>query len=205
MIYLNQALKQYFTTGIDNNNVKSIKLKWINPDQEIGEITTGIEIEESATGEYYVELENDFLDVVGVWTLWAEITDVDDNVFPGTPFQIVVSEEGTGQTPVTLEGIKSYLAITTTDKDEEIKALIPMLIQKYLEIRNAPFKTVGDVTIYPEGMEYVIAQMYKYISNKSGDALSESIGNYSITNRTNYMGFPSSITSLIKKYSGRVI
>jgi len=205
MIYLNQALKQYFTTGIDNDNVKSIKLKWINPDQETGEITTGIEVESSADGEYYVELENDFLDVAGVWTFWAEVTDVDDNIFPGTPFQIVVSEEGTGQIPVTLEGIKSYLGITTSDKDEEIKVMIPMLMQKYLEIRNAPYETVGDVTIYPEGMEYVIAQMYKHISSKDGDALSESIGNYSITKRTNYMGFPTSITCLIKKYQGRVI
>lgn len=205
MIYKNQAIRQYFTTGIDNANVKSIKLKWINPDQETGEITDDIEVKTAATGEYYIDFENDFLDVAGVWTFWAEITDTNDNVFPGTPFQLTITEEGTGEIPVTLEGIKTYLGITGTSKDAEINVLIPMLIQKYMEIRNAPFETVGDITVYPDGMEYVIAQMYKYIADKDGDTLSEHIGNYSISKRTNYMGFPSSITSLIKKYNGKVI
>lgn len=199
MLYKNQAIKQFFTTGINNDVVKEIVLKYKSPDGVEGMIDEDIEVSIASNGTYYIDIANDFFNQAGTWVLWSQITDTDDNIFPGTPFTIEVLEEGVGKYPVTKEIIKSYLGIADTLQDTAIEALIPALIEAFLNIRNAPFDVQNGVTLYPVGFEFIISKMYEHITKKNGDVSSEHIGNYSASYITTN-AFPPSITSLIKRY-----
>lgn len=203
MIYINDSLKQYFITGIDNSAVKEVSLFYKTPGGFSSVIQDNIEVEDAETGKYYFIFPVDFLDEVGRWTFWSFVIDLDDNEFTGTPFQLDVLDKGTGQYTVTKDSIKSFLGITDETQDNKISALLPLLIEQYKNIRNAPFDVDKYGTIlFPPGFEATIAMMYDYLTNSgSKDISSESIGSYSVSYKDKGdFGYPSSIISTIKRY-----
>jgi len=202
MIYQGQSLRQFFTTGIPDTDVKEIELKYIKPSGIESKITEDITLEAGST--YYVDFLAGFLDEPGIWTFWSFVKDELDNTFPGTPFQIRVIAEGTGPLPITKEFIKSYLGISDTTQDAKIDAQIPLLVEDYMNIRNAPFsRTAGGTIVYPDSFPVVIAEMYNYKNTPDVGIVSERIGDYSVSYRDRwdiYKGYPLSITRSIKQF-----
>jgi hypothetical protein len=106
----------------------------------------------------------------------------------------------------TVTKVKSYLGISDTTQDSKISALIPLVEQQYLEIRNAPWE-VDDQgeTVYPVGSDITAAEMIQYKLNNSTinyELQSETIGSYSYNRSTasRNKGYPSEIVSAIKRY-----
>lgn len=127
----------------------------------------------------------------------------------------------------TVEAVKEYLSITDEASDVKIARLIPLCERAYLDIRGAPWDTVGtltlfwgtewinehsfsgvpdDTVVYPEGSDITIADMiaYKLRQDPGMAALaSESINSYSysVANGATYKGWPISIVGSIKKFT----
>lgn len=125
----------------------------------------------------------------------------------------------------TIEEVKEYLGITDEKSDIKIGRLIPKCTRDYLDIRNAPWDTVGTLTylgtavelestfsilpddtiVYPDGAKETIAEMISYkLNNQPGEAniASESINSYSKSygSGKTYKGYPVSIVGSIKKF-----
>ena len=117
------------------------------------------------------------------------------------------------------------MAITTLNKvntilglsgqDDLVSALIPLVEEEYLNIRNRPFDiaqvitgaelTVGDPdTVYPIGAEMTAIQMigYRIAKRSSQGVASESLGDHSISYEAVSGGveYPKSITGSIKRF-----
>ena len=108
----------------------------------------------------------------------------------------------------TLENVKLVLGITTDAKDTLINALIPIVEEDYLAIRNKAFDLddLGE-TVYPTGSEGIAIRMVGYQLNTQGQAgvSSESLSRHSITYQqstgTGAMAmYPTMITAGIKRY-----
>lgn len=107
----------------------------------------------------------------------------------------------------TVDAVKDYLGIATTDLDAKINTLIPFVESVYQQVRNAPFDTddSGNV-LYPSGSDITAAQMIGYLLSQDSDqrfVSATSIGSYSVSyaNATSKHGFPPEITSQIKRYT----
>lgn len=105
----------------------------------------------------------------------------------------------------TLSKVKTYLGITDTLSDSKISALIPLVEQDYLDIRNCEWATIEGVSVYPIGSDVTAAEMIQYkleTDKPDADLQSETIGSYSYSRLTSarYKGYPSDIVASIKKY-----
>ena len=104
----------------------------------------------------------------------------------------------------TLSKARTILGIT--DRDELISALIPLVEEDYLAIRNKPFDTDDDGdTVYPSGAELAAIQMIGFRINlqKSQGVKSESLGDHSVSYADIGGGaYPKSITNSIKRFVG---
>lgn len=206
IIYINQAIRINFNIGIDTNETSDIILKYKKPDGTIGSFDN-VQIENASNGDCYVEVVNDVLSPKGHWTFWSYVTTIDGNKFPGDPFIELVKPEGVSITNKAF--IKSYLGITDDSNDEKIDALIPLMEQIYLTIRNAPFdiklnlETGEYETVYPIGSNVIIAEMidYKLKHSSYDNVTTERTMSYSYTTDGKMtMGFPNSITDKIKRF-----
>lgn len=207
MIYINQSLRQYFVVGLPEVETEELKLIYTKPSGETGEITDEeFTIVDEETGEYYVDFEADFLDEVGIWTFRAQVVDTEDRVYPGTPFQLEITDIETAQYPITKEDIKEILGITDTTQDTAIDRYIPVLIENYKKIRGAPFVVINGIEQIPPGFAIAIAKMYDYEKKNSEDMDSERIGSYSYTKKAGKkMIYPERITRLIPQYVGKIL
>jgi hypothetical protein len=207
MVYQNQPLRMYFTTGIDHVNTTSVILKYRKRDGTEGQKDNPT-VQDASIGKYYIDWERDELDELKTWTFWSFVTTVDGGTFPGDAFQYEIVPEG--DTPVSRDFIKSFLGISDSSKDVKIDTLIPVLVQQYKEIRNAPWNTTWSqstgelVNIYPEGLPVTIAYMFDFLDHQDdyNDVTSERIGSYSVSYGSKGAGgfYPKFITSQIKKY-----
>lgn len=108
----------------------------------------------------------------------------------------------------TLAGYKTFYNISDTTKDVQISALIPVVEQEYLDVRNVPFEEdPADTIVYPVGSDVVANMMINFqlslIEDNGRVASSEKIGSYSISyeGSSGGSGYPSSITGKIKRYT----
>lgn len=130
----------------------------------------------------------------------------------------------------TIEEVKDYLVYKglLSDSDEKADIMIERLIksctQDFLDIRNAPWDTVGtlsaygtvnlssfadvpdDTPVYPDNAADVLTEMiaYKLKSNIGSDRVSsESINSYSVSygSSSTINGYPTSIVGRIKRYT----
>lgn len=110
----------------------------------------------------------------------------------------------------TLEQVKAVLDITGTDKDSVITALIPMVEEDYLSLRNKAFDTDDDITIYPTGASMTAIRMIEYhligkpMNGTAGTVASESLSRYSVSYASLVKMYPDNIISGIKRYVGFV-
>jgi len=198
-IYINQSFKLSLETGIDLTAYTSIAIKYRKPDGVEGSWTPSVTAP-ATNGTINYEIPVDVLDVEGTWSVWSFIVNT-SGTFPGNPVQLEVEAEG--ENPVNKDFIKSFLGITVDTYDYRIDAMIPVLVQQYLNIRNAPWdKDEEGNVIYPLGIGAVIAQMYEYNNtNKLGAITAERIGNYSVSYANGFaQGYPIGITSQIKSW-----
>ncbi len=81
-----------------------------------------------------------------------------------------------------------------------IEKLIPIAVSDYLSIRNAPFETSDDETIYPDGFDSTLIRMVGYLLNQQSGigAQSESLGDYSVTYGET-RGYPVGVIGQIKR------
>lgn len=102
--------------------------------------------------------------------------------------------------------LEEYKQIKPTDgKDEIISALIPLVEDDYLFVRNKDFdKDFNGDVIYPRGSKLVAADMISFrLSSLEKDLAitSESIGDYSVSYATDVLiSYPDSITKRIQKF-----
>ena len=119
--------------------------------------------------------------------------------------------------------VKDWLNIPTltTDYDAKITALLPVVTEDYLVVRNAPWEIDPDtvdgdgefVDVYPVGFEITCSEMIGYKLTPTslaafapvenvGDIKSEKIGTYSVSYKDNAtsQGYPKSITTGIRRY-----
>ena len=126
-----------------------------------------------------------------------------------------------------LSEVKQYLNIPTEDtsQDGKITALILVVENDYLAIRNKPFEMKGGIIAYPTGANITAVQMVGYrLSNfaeyqysagsgisKNGEVSSESWGDHSIGYDTStgkvevgsgsILGYPKSIVDQIERFA----
>jgi hypothetical protein len=116
----------------------------------------------------------------------------------------------------TLDEVKAFLGINDTSYDVQIEALIPLVEESYLMIRNAPFeKDVNGDNVYPIGSNITSSEMIGYklsttanqsfTSTSYGKVVSsESLDSHSISYESGsgkfLGGYPKSIVSAIKVY-----
>lgn len=106
----------------------------------------------------------------------------------------------------TLEKTKLVLGINNNDYDARITALIPMIEQEYLDIRNKPFDNdeLGAV-VYPTNAELTAIKMigHNLFSIRDTNKKSESLGDYSVSFQdvSGMSAYPSSIIGSIRKYA----
>jgi hypothetical protein len=205
-LFINQSGRINFEIGIDTNLTTTIQLLYRKPDAVEGEFTP-VEVLDATAGRVFYDVQDDELDVVGLWTLWSKVTTI-DGTFYGQPFTIDVRPEG--DNPVDKAFIKEYHGITDTSQDMKIDANIPGFVDAYLAIRNAPWETDSEGnTIYPANIKTVIAEMY----GERFDVLSgapklpvaaERIGSYNVSYggavNSSSAGLSPRITGMIKKY-----
>ena len=101
----------------------------------------------------------------------------------------------------TLSKARTILGIS--GRDEVISALIPLVEEDYLAIRNKPFESEDGETIYPTGSELTAIQMIGYRINlqKSQGVKSKSLGDHSVSYADIGDGaYPKSITGSIKRF-----
>lgn len=111
----------------------------------------------------------------------------------------------------TLEQVKAVLDITGTDRNSVITALIPMVEEDYLSIRNKAFDTDDDgATVYPTGASMTAIRMIEYhligkpMNGTAGTVASESLSRYSVSYASLVKMYPDNIISGIKRYVGFV-
>ena len=200
-MYENQAVRLNFNIGIDTADTQSIILKYRKPDG-VEEEFTSVQVLNASTGDCYVDVPNDVLTPVGIWTFWSFVKTLDGNEFPGDPFTIIVESEGVSITNP--EFVKSYNPkITATDK--QLGLLIKQMEQLYLKIRNKPWdKDAEGNVVYPIGSDITIADMIAYrLSNGAKTITGERTMSYSYsTDGKTAFGFPASIIAQIDRYMG---
>ncbi len=101
----------------------------------------------------------------------------------------------------------SGIGIADTKLDAQIDALIPIVEDDYLAIRNAPFDVDAEGnTVYPAGARMAAAEMisYKILTLRGNVGSSyEMIGGYSISISTDLLhGYPRSTVQKIKRFPG---
>ena len=108
----------------------------------------------------------------------------------------------------TLEKVKLILGITGDSKDALIIAMIPIVEEDYLAIRNKAFDVVDDEIVYPVGAEGTAIRMIGYKLNTLGQdgIASESLSRHSISYQqgsgTGVAGlYPASVIGGIKRYA----
>ncbi len=108
-----------------------------------------------------------------------------------------------------LNNVQAILGVDTTDveKSSLISALIPLVEDDYLSIRNKPFGIDSDgQTIYPAGSEMTAIKMIAHLmsgienNNLGGGVKAESISRYSVTYGTDGDGYPADIRKMIKRF-----
>lgn len=110
----------------------------------------------------------------------------------------------------TLDKVKLLLGITTNTQDDLINALIPVVEDDFLFIRNKEFDVAEDgiTKIYPTGSEMTAIRMIAYLlsqkeNSNMGEAVqSESISRYSVTysDKSSNFGYPKSLTNMIERF-----
>jgi hypothetical protein len=109
----------------------------------------------------------------------------------------------------TLEQVKLILGITGDSKNALITALIPLIEEDYLAIRNKAFDLddEGEI-VYPTGAEFTAIRMIGYKLNTQGQdgVASESLSRHSISYQqgsgTGVAGlYPASVIGAIKRYA----
>lgn len=218
IIYQNQSIRIYFSTGLDDAGASSVVLKYRDPEGNEGTFSeTPIPVPgEEDQGNYYIDVDKDFLTPDQIWTLWSYVVATDDKVYPGNPWQEYVAPEG--QYPVSRDQIKAMLSITDDTKDADIDMMLPILIAQYSKMRHAPFDRVKNdegewSTKYPIEMAPIIAQMWDYNYSvrtdnayAGGTPSSEKIGSYAVSYGgapsavEASFGYPPSIVSQITRY-----
>ena len=107
---------------------------------------------------------------------------------------------------ITLEEYKAIAGLKDTSKDAQIEALIPLVEDDYLAIRNSPWETAEDGSIaYPRGSKLTAAEMITYRLSTLPGAVgyaSESIGDYSMGLDTHDLlhGYPRHIITKIRRF-----
>lgn len=109
-----------------------------------------------------------------------------------------------------LTDVVDFLGITTTDYDDQITKLIPLVEADYLRIRCIDFDTDENGIVYPDGADVTAAMMIGFRLNSLRGGLkhmgkeisSESIDNYSVSYRDEVTigGYPLSIVSSIERF-----
>lgn len=119
----------------------------------------------------------------------------------------------------TLTEVKDYLNITDELNDLKISKLITYCEKVYLDIRGAPWDTLGSLSdldmsydfdytspVYPQGAEITIFEMIAYklrVTAGEQNITGESLNSYTVNYETGTIqGFPKSIVGGIKKYVG---
>ena len=107
---------------------------------------------------------------------------------------------------ITLAMYKALAGIKDTERDAQIEALIPMVEEDFLMIRNKPFGKKPDKSImYPQGATFAAAEMISYklqsLRGNVGTA-SEGAGKYSHTyDPARSRGYPDYIVQKIRSYA----
>lgn len=107
---------------------------------------------------------------------------------------------------ITLDEYRAIAGLKDTSKDSQIEALIPLVEDDYLSIRNRDWDRAEDGSIvYPDGSKLTAAEMITYRLSTLPGAVgysSESIGDYSMTLDTHDMlhGYPRHIITKIRRY-----
>lgn len=106
----------------------------------------------------------------------------------------------------TLEKTKILFGITTSTYDTRITALIPLIEEEYLEIRNKPFETDElENIVYPQNSELTAIKMigYNLFNINNLYKSSESLGDYSVSfqGTAGTSNYPASITGAIRKFA----
>lgn len=99
----------------------------------------------------------------------------------------------------TLQKYKDVKGIATTDKDNQITALIEVVegfIQEYTHHNYTKDADTGEIT-YPKSFELVAINLIEYNMNANSAKQAESLGDYSVTYNTDYP--PSLLRGLRKK------
>lgn len=109
----------------------------------------------------------------------------------------------------TLSEVLNFLKITSTDWDDQIEALIPLVESDYLNIRNIPFDLDESGIVYPPGSATTAALMIQFHINNlkssgRGVVTSESIDSYSISFKdsgSTIHGYPKYVVASIKRFT----
>ncbi len=109
----------------------------------------------------------------------------------------------------TLEQVKLILGITGDSKDALIIAMIPIVEEDYLAIRNKAFDLDDEgATVYPTGAEFTAIRMIGYKLNTLGQdgIASESLSRHSISYQQGSGSgtaglYPASVIGAIKRYA----
>jgi len=106
---------------------------------------------------------------------------------------------------ITLQEYKDLAGITDTKNDAQINALILVVENDYLAIRNHPFdEDANGETIYPAGSKMAAAEMisYKMLTLRGNvGSTYEMIGGYSISLSADLIkGYPKSTVQKIRRY-----
>jgi hypothetical protein len=111
----------------------------------------------------------------------------------------------------TLASVKTILEIDGTDKDAIITALIPLVEEEYLLIRNKAFDVDDDGnTVYPTGSEMTAIRMIEFqllgkpMNGTVGTVSSESLSRYSVSYASINRLYPNHILNGIKRFVGFV-
>ena len=96
-IFVGQSsLRIQVTTSVNIAAATELLIKYIKPDDDATEGSWVATEGTAATGIFYYDLvDEDDLDVAGVWTFWGYVTFSDGRGAPGEIFKVRVYEEGT--------------------------------------------------------------------------------------------------------------
>lgn len=107
----------------------------------------------------------------------------------------------------TLGTVKAVLDITGSEKDAQIEALIPIVEEDYLSIRNKAFDIDDEgATVYPARAEMTAIRMIEYhiigkpINGTAGMVASESLSRYSVSYTSLSKAYPDTIIESIKRF-----
>lgn len=103
---------------------------------------------------------------------------------------------------ITVEEYKALTGITDTKQDTQIAALIPVIEEDFLLIRNKPLDEEG---VFPSGSKMVAAEMISFkLQSLEGNVgtSSESTSKYSHSfDFRKFFGYPQYIVQKIKRYT----